>query len=87
MIAAIAASKLVVGSSLHAIVIAESFGVPARLVASGSESLFEYQDHYEGTGRPDFQVAPTIEDAMWMGGENFDWDPVPLVNAFPIDLW
>lgn len=88
VIGAISASKLVVGSSLHAIVIAESFGIPARLVRSGSEAAFKYQDYYEGTGRDGFEAAPTIDEAIRMGGEApMDWDPAALLNAFPFDLW
>lgn len=84
----IASSRLVVGSSLHGIVVAESLGIPARLVASAAESEFKYADYYRGTGRSAFRVAPTVDEAVAMGGESPpDWDPVPLIEAFPADLW
>jgi pyruvyltransferase len=88
VIAKIAASDLVVGSSLHGIVIAESLGIPARLVLPGTEPLFKYQDYYEGTGRTSFAPAHSVADALQLGGERLpEWDPSPLVNAFPYDMW
>jgi len=84
----IACSKLVVGSSLHGIVIAEAFGVPARLVASRTEPAFKYEDYYRGTGRSEFEMAADVHSAEKMGGEPaLDWNPSALLNAFPSDLW
>jgi len=88
VISAIAASDYVVGSSLHAIVVAESLGIPARLVDSQIEPPFKYRDYYEGTGRLRYESAATAKDAIEMGGEPLpDWDPQPLMDAFPYDLW
>lgn len=88
VIGKIAASDLVVGSSLHGIIVAESLGIPARLVLSGTEPLFKYRDYYEGTGRTSFTPAHSVEEALSMGGEQpLNWDPAPLRNAFPYDLW
>lgn len=84
----LAASEFVCGSSLHGIVIAESFGIPARLVVSDHEALFKYEDYYAGTGRSNFDVASSVEEAIAMGGERppvFDADA--LINAFPTDLY
>ncbi|WP_156786415.1 polysaccharide pyruvyl transferase family protein [Microterricola viridarii] len=88
VIGKIAASDLVVGSSLHGIVIAESLGIPARLVLSNTEPLFKYQDYYQGTGRTAFTPANSIAEALQLGGEPLpEWDPTPLRDAFPFDLW
>lgn len=88
VIRAIVNSELVVASSLHGLVIAEAFGVPARMVQPGQEHLFKYQDYYEATGRPDFRVARTIAEALDLGGEApLDWDAQPLLDAFPAELW
>ncbi|QHC67101.1 polysaccharide pyruvyl transferase family protein [Rathayibacter sp. VKM Ac-2759] len=88
VIRAIAASDLVVGSSLHAIVIAESLGIPARLVASASEPDFKYRDYYEGSGRTTFTPAATAAEAVAIGGERpIRWDASALLAAFPRDLW
>jgi len=84
----IAGSDLVVGTSLHGIVLAESYGIPARLVRSLSEPDFKYRDYYLGTGREHVEVAASEAEAIEMGGERppvFDADL--LMTAFPVDLW
>jgi pyruvyltransferase len=84
----IAASELVVGSSLHGIAVAESLGVPARLVRSAVEIDFKYRDYYEGTGRPGYSPAETIREAIAAGGELPPvFSPQALLAAFPADLW
>jgi pyruvyltransferase len=84
----IAQSEFVVGSSLHAIVVAESLGIPARLISSSIESSFKYKDYYLGTGRPDAEAALTIEEAICMGGETGAiFDAAQLLGVFPLDLW
>lgn len=84
----IANSDFVCGSSLHGIVIAESFGIPARLIASQTEPPFKYDDYYGGTGRPDYVAAGTVDEALLLGGEPpIRWEPSRLLDAFPLDLW
>ena len=84
----IAQSELVIGSSLHAIVVAESLGVPARLIRSPIEDPFKYEDYYLGTGRSTAEVAGTVEEAVGMGGESGPiFDAARLLGAFPFDLW
>ena len=88
MLGTIAASDLVVGSSLHSIVVAESFGVPARLVTSSAEPRFKFEDYYRGSGRHEFRPAPDVDTAIAWGGEPLpSWNPKPLLDAFPRDLW
>lgn len=84
----IAKSRFVVGSSLHAIIIAEAFGIPARLIESESEDSFKYEDYYLGTGRTTYTAASSVCSAMDMGGEpGLLWNPEPLLDRFPYDLW
>jgi pyruvyltransferase len=84
----IAQSEFVVGSSLHAIVVAESLGIPARLIASATEDPFKYEDYYLGTGRLEAETADNVEEALRMGGEREPvFDATQLLNAFPLDLW
>ncbi|MCU1580189.1 MAG: polysaccharide pyruvyl transferase family protein [Rhodoglobus sp.] len=85
----IANSRLVVGSSLHGIVVAESLGVPARVVRTGAEDRLKYEDYYLSTGRdPDDAIARTVDDALAAGGVAPPaWDPLPMLSAFPLDLW
>jgi pyruvyltransferase len=84
----IARSEFIVGSSLHAIVVAESLGIPARLVSSPNEDTLKYEDYYLGTGRPNAETAGTVKDAIRMGGERGPiFDSAQLLGAFPFDLW
>lgn len=86
--AAIARSEFVCGSSLHGIVLAESFGIPARLIEPGHEPSFKYVDYYRGTGRARHEPAISVEDAIRRGGEPTpDWSGDELLSAFPIDMW
>lgn len=88
-VARIRNSRLVIASSLHAIIVAEAFGVPTRLVRfSESEHLFKYRDYYLATGRIDCGFARSIPEALEMGGiAPPRYDPAPLLQAFPYDLW
>ncbi len=78
-------SRLVIASSLHALIVAESFGVPARMLKmTWFEPMLKYQDYYESTGRPDFTYATSVQQALLMGGEKpGQIDTQPLLKAFP----
>lgn len=82
-------ARLVLASSLHGLIVAESFGIPARYVRlSEIENLFKYEDYYFGTGRSQFAYARSIAEGREMGGmPAFTFDPQPLLTAFPWDLW
>lgn len=82
-------SKFIVASSLHGLVIAEAYGIPARYVRlSPSEDIFKYQDYYYGTGRENFTFATSVKEALEMGGMPPPiFDHQRLLDAFPWDLW
>jgi len=85
----IAQSELVVGSSLHAIIVAESLGIPARLIVSAVEPSFKYDDYFGGTGRDPQARYPDVATAL-KDSRDYDamvWDQQPLLQAFPADLW
>lgn len=89
VVARILSADLVLASSLHGLIIAEAFGIPARYVRlSDREALFKFEDYVQGTGRPKLVYAGSIEEGVEMGGmDPIRWDPAPLRAAFPFDLW
>ena len=83
-------SKLIISSSLHGIILAESYGIPAILLDKLEFDLFKYNDYYYSTGRYEYPVCKTIEEAL-----NTTPAPLPdlkglqenLIASFPTDLW
>ncbi len=89
---AVVASELVVTSSLHAIIIAECYGVPAVLVSSErlGFSSFKFEDWYLSTGRSSFPVAASVEEAATLDPPSLpEVGPLQeaLIESFPYDMW
>ena len=86
---AILAHSFILSSSLHGIIIAEAYGIPARYVRlTQTEHLFKYEDYYAGTGRQAFAYATSLAEGIEMGGERAPvFNPEPLLQTFPYDLW
>lgn len=82
-------SKFVISSSLHGLVVADAYGIPARcLRVTDHEPLFKYEDYYLGTNRSDFAFATSVEEALEMGGERpFSCDLQKLYDSFPFEYW
>lgn len=83
-------SRFIVSSALSGVIVAEAFGIPARLLQvenkANTEDLFKYKDYYFGTGRTEFQYASSIEEALEMGGEPLPiCDLKKLIQAFPFE--
>ena len=84
------ATRRVISSSLHGIILAESYGIRAILLNDHNMNLFKYQDYYQSTGRMVFPIAHSVEEALTM-----EPAPIPdftemrqnLLDAFPYDLW
>lgn len=92
----ICAARRNVSSSLHGIIVSEAYGIPAVLLRPEEENarpntdLFKFDDYYHGTGRAQYPVARSVEEALAV-------EPPPLPNlaplqegllrAFPYDLW
>lgn len=89
----IASAKLVISSSLHGIIIAESYGIPALfLCTSGIKSIYKYADYYYSTGRYELPIVKTIEDGLMYDItkiEKIDFSQIQkkLIDSFPRDLW
>lgn len=87
----IASSKKVISSSLHGMILAESYGVPAVLFRGLAKNVdFKYHDYYASTGRYHVPMADTFEEACTMEPPALP-DLKPLQEAvmavFPYDLW
>lgn len=84
-------SECIISASLHGIILAESYGVPAVLLMNGMESeILKYYDWYWATGRRDVRVATSVEDAMKMHPMELpDLSQMrdSIIAAFPIDAW
>lgn len=82
-------SKFVISSSLHGVVVAEAYGIPARyLRISDHEPLYKYNDYYLGTNRSSFTYASTVQEALEMGGEPpCVCDLEKLYTSFPFEYW
>lgn len=87
----IVSSEIVYTSSLHGIILAESYGVPAIFFRSLPKNEdFKYLDYYYSTGRKNIKIAESFEEALKM-------EPLPIPNltelrqglleSFPYDLW
>ena len=81
--------KLVISSSLHGIILAEAYGIPAIMLKSPLNT-FKFRDYYYSTERYDFPVANTIEEALTMEPPplpNLDKLRQGLIDSFPYDIW
>lgn len=52
----------VISSSLHGVILAEAYGVPAVLLKPQTD-IIKYYDYYYSTGRFDFPMATSLEEA------------------------
>lgn len=85
----IASSQLVISSSLHGVILAETYGVPAVLLLHEYQNCFKYEDWYLSTGRS-CVYAHTIEEAMHMQPPclpDLTQMQQKLIAAFPQDMW
>lgn len=84
-------AKLIISSSLHGIILAEVYGVPAILLRdSAVPNLFKYEDYYYSTERYTFPIARNIDEALSMNpAEIPDFSNLQrdICATFPYDLW
>jgi len=83
----------IISSSLHGIIVAESYGIPAILLKNTSgETDFKYDDYYLGTSRGSYDCFETLNEAIEEtesegGVIDLDVQKADLLKSFPIDLW
>lgn len=90
VIDAIVSSELIVSSSLHGIILAEAYGVPAVLLLDENQDIFKYQDYYYSTERYNLKVAHSLLEAIKitpMDIPNFEKMRQNILKVFPYDLW
>ncbi|MCR6685094.1 polysaccharide pyruvyl transferase family protein [Pseudoxanthomonas sp.] len=84
-------ARLVVSSSLHGLVLAEAYGIPAVYLDWGNgEDRFKYDDYYAGTGRTRWHSGGSVDECVALGGNaGFDLAAIQagLLAAFPHELW
>ena len=83
----IVACKKIISSSLHGIIVAEAYGIPAIWLKCQDEGDFKYRDYYWSTGRK-VTPAKSMDEAL-----SRTPPPVPkfrnreeLINSFPKEL-
>lgn len=88
----ICSAKKVISSSLHGIILAETYGTPAVFLKDrGDNKDFKYLDYYSSTLRPNYKYAKSVEEAINMEPmflpSNINELREKLLEAFPYDLW
>ena len=83
--------RRIISSSLHGIILAEAYGIPAVFLMEGMENvLLKFYDWYFSTGRYSAKAARTLDEALEM--EPMDLPHLEqmadqLMARFPVDLW
>ncbi len=84
-------SKKIISSSLHGIILAEVYNIPAVLWLPCGSSKFKYEDYYLSTGRSDIIIAESLEEALRITPMTpphcFEEMRKKLKATFPVDLW
>jgi len=86
----IAESHLVISGSLHGIILAEAYGVPALLLDDCDDDKFKYMDYYNSTNRKELICYDSVESALAAeipSIPDMSLMASTLLEHFPADLW
>lgn len=85
----IAESRVIIASSLHALIIADALGIPSIPVKSQNEPDFKYMDYYLGAELAVPSFAPNLGFALGMSPcrSKLPVKAPHLLEVFPWDLW
>lgn len=90
----ICSSRKVISSSLHGIILAESYGVPAVFLNTGGHyvegALNKFYDWYFSTNRWSVKMARSLDEALEMTPmelPELEKMRKNIMDAFPYDLW
>lgn len=89
----ICSAEKVISSSLHGIILAEAYGVPAVFYQDRPQKFnYKYDDWYESTGRNVVEPAESADTGMTIRTEKINSRRLKemqnmLMDKFPLDLW
>ncbi len=87
----IVSSEIVISASLHGIILAEAYGIPAIFLNKEvSSQIFKYIDWYFSTGRYNIKMAESLDEAIELTPMDLpvlDEMQQELIRTFPYDLW
>ncbi len=87
----ISSAEKVISSSLHGIILAETYGTPAVFLKKGIElELLKFYDWYFSTNRYNVKVASDVQEALAMEPmslPDLKEMQTAIMEAFPYDLW
>lgn len=89
----IVASKMVISSSLHGIILSEAYGVPAIFMNENGKmysEIIKYFDWYYSTNRRTVVMAESLEEAQTLSPmklPELNMMQKELLECFPYDLW
>ena len=86
----IMSAEKVISSSLHGIILAESYGIPCVWLNDIPDSPFKYEDYYLSTGRSTFPIVYNVEEGYIKTGEinlNISMMQQKLLKCFPYDIF
>ena len=83
--------KKIISSSLHGIILAEAYGIPAVFLSKDRDiEMLKYFDWYFSTGRRNMIITQSFDEALSvepMELPDLSKMQKDIINVFPYDLW